>query len=92
MAEESSEQELLSSREEGILAFFRRPEKAGWTFYGLRSYSLAIILALAFSAACIYGFVWGDTPELKGQCFGGLQTVTVSTIGWFAIAKVKGAA
>jgi hypothetical protein len=86
---EPSEEEILSAREEGILAFFKHTDKKGWTLYGWRSYSLAMIFALGFVAVCVMGFFRGETPEIKQLCFNGLQTAAILSLGWFAITKAK---
>jgi hypothetical protein len=86
---EPGEQEILSAREEGILAYFKHADKRGWTFYGMRSYSLALIFALGFVAVCLVGFLQGDSPEIRQMCFNGLQTAAILSLGWFAITKAK---
>ena len=89
---EPSEGDILSAREEGILAFFKRDNKKGWTLYGWRSYSLDLIFAIGFVSIAVVGFLRGDTPEIKQMCFNGLQTAALLSLGWFAINKIKAGA
>lgn len=84
---EPTEIEVLSARNEGIFAFFKRENKLGWLFYGMRSFLLALIVATGFTAMCIFGFLYGETTEIKSMSFGGLQTLAVATVGWFTIGK-----
>jgi hypothetical protein len=85
----AADQAALSSQEEGILAYMKRPDELGWILYGMRSFMLAMIFAVPFSILCVCLVFKGPTPEIQSQAFNGLQMVTVLTVGWFVIVKKK---